>query len=288
MSAHFYAVLDYPDEDIEDFQAVNYAKMLTEDREKLHRLLRSFSRGKVLKEGIPVAILGRPNAGKSSLLNILAGYDRAIVTDIPGTTRDTVEEKIRLGGYVLRLIDTAGIRDTGDKVERIGVERSFQAAEQAEIVLLVVDGSRETEEEDRKLLSQIPESAKTLAVLNKSDLPLRQETTLYEEKAVGVCRLSAKTGNGLETLEGLLTELLPQSDGEEGYREIITNRRQAECLSRALAGMDSAMDALELSMTPDVVVSELESAMAALDEMSGKSVKDEIVSRIFSRFCVGK
>ena len=170
ISAHYHAVLDYPDEDIEAFRLESYRGSLAQAEDRLSRLLGSFARGQLMTAGIPAAIVGRPNAGKSSLLNALLGYERAIVTDVPGTTRDTIEEKLRLGSLLLRLTDTAGIRETADDVERLGVERSRLAMERAQLVLVVVDGSAEPNAEDLTILRAAEKCPKAVLVLSKSDL----------------------------------------------------------------------------------------------------------------------
>ena len=175
VSAHFHAVLDYPDEDIEDFQLRDYCEKLRNGQRELQILLKSFDHGQIMSSGIPTAIIGLPNAGKSSLLNALVGYERAIVTEVPGTTRDTVEERVRLGGVTLRLIDTAGIRETEDRVEKLGVERSISAAENAALILAVIDGSREAEEGTRRILQTAERSEHAIAVISKADLPQRLE-----------------------------------------------------------------------------------------------------------------
>lgn len=169
--AHFHAVLDYPDEDIEPFEAEEIAQSAGQAAADLAALRATYRRGRHLTEGVPCAIVGRPNAGKSSLLNAILGYDRAIVTDIPGTTRDTVEEKAALGGVLLRLIDTAGLRDTGDTVEQLGVRRSLDALERAELALVVLDGSAPLDENDQMVLQAAQSVSETIVLVNKSDLP---------------------------------------------------------------------------------------------------------------------
>lgn len=169
--SHFHAVLDYPDEDLDAFQLSAYRGLLQQQQQALDGLLATCQRGNVVKNGVRAVILGRPNAGKSSLLNALAGYDRVIVTDIPGTTRDTVEEKLRLGSLVLRLVDTAGIRDTGDAVERMGVARAVEAARDADLALVVIDGSAPLSEEDRRAMAAAKTARHAICILSKSDLP---------------------------------------------------------------------------------------------------------------------
>ena len=283
ISSHYHAVLDYPDEDIEDFQLESYEGSLTSALTELERLLQSHERGKLMTGGIPAAIAGRPNAGKSSLLNALLGYDRAIVTAIPGTTRDTIEEKLRIGRLTLRLIDTAGIRDTDDEVERLGVERSRAAMSKAELVIAVVDGSGEITDEDREVIAQAEAAPKGIVVLSKRDIaePDAEITT-----ALPVVSLSSVTGDGMDELERVIAERFPLPEVPAG--EILTNVRQADAVKRAIEYMRSALDAMRAGMTPDIVLTETEGAMSALGELSGRTVREDVTNRILQRFCVGK
>lgn len=283
ISSHYHAVLDYPDEDIEDFQLESYEGSLTSALTELERLLQSHERGKLMTGGIPAAIAGRPNAGKSSLLNALLGYDRAIVTAIPGTTRDTIEEKLRIGRLTLRLIDTAGIRDTDDEVERLGVERSRAAMSKAELVIAVVDGSGEISDEDREVIAQAEAAPKGIVVLSKRDIA---EQGAVIDTALPVVSLSSVTGDGMDELERVIAEQFPLPEVPAG--EILTNVRQADAVKRAIEYMRSALDAMRAGMTPDIVLTEMEGAMSALGELSGRTVREDVTNRIFQRFCVGK
>ena len=236
-----------------------------------------------MRAGIPAAIVGRPNAGKSSLLNALLGYDRAIVTDVPGTTRDTIEEKLRLGGLTLKLCDTAGIHDTDDRVEQLGVERSRRAMEQAELVLVVLDGSRQSAEEEAALLSAAEKAPHALVVMSKSDLAQRREKP---ETKLPVVAVSAVSGEGLQELEETIQAMFPLPAVPAG--EILTNARQAEAVARAVESMEAALEAMNTGATPDIVLTETEGAMAALGELTGRSIREDVTNRIFQRFCVGK
>lgn len=222
ISAHFHAVLDYPDEDLEEFRIQNYAQSLRQGQGTLRTLLDSFERGRTLNTGIRTAIIGLPNAGKSSLLNALLGYERAIVTEVPGTTRDTVEERVSIGGVLLRLIDTAGIRETDDRVERLGVERSLQAAAGADLVLAVLDGSRETESGAERILRAAEQAKHGIVILSKADLPRKAEEP---QTALPVLHLSSLTGEGLDALGVQIASLFPLPSVPAG--EILTNARQA-------------------------------------------------------------
>ena len=283
LSSHYHAVLDYPDEDIEDFTLVAYKTELHAAIAELKRLADSYSGGKLLHGGIPAAIIGRPNAGKSSLLNAVLGYDRAIVTNIPGTTRDTIEEKLRLGGVLLRLTDTAGLRETDDEIERLGVMRSHEAMENAELVIAVIDGSGEVTAEDEEIIRCAEKAPHAVIAVSKSDLG---KIAVLPETTLPVVELSSMTGEGLEKLAEVIKTLFPMPDAPAG--EILTNARQAEAVDRALAALTAAYDALLQGCTPDIVLTEAEGAMSALGELSGKTVREDVTNRIFERFCVGK
>ena len=284
--SRFYAVVDYPDEDIEDLQRAELLDTLRRSENKLQELLATFSRGKLLKSGVPTVILGKPNAGKSSLLNALLGYERAIVTDVAGTTRDTVEEKVRLDHVLLRLIDTAGIRETADSVEKIGVERSRIAAGKASLALLVLDGSAPLDAEDESAIAVAEGVANLVVIVNKADLPRRIDVGALADRFDNVISLSAKTGEGITTLTDHITSLYPAGTTAQG--ELLTNARQADAVSRAWNAVREARSALRIGMTPDVVLSDVENALSALGELNGKSLREDLVATIFSRFCVGK
>ena len=290
ITSRFYAVVDYPDEDIEDVKPEQVAEALSSAEKQLSSLLATCQRGKVLKSGVRTAIVGRPNAGKSSLLNALAGYERAIVTDIPGTTRDTVEEAVLCGGVLLRLIDTAGIRDTEDVVEQKGVERSRKALESADLVLAVVDSSVPLTDEDLEVLRLAAENPRWIAVFSKCDL---WDTKAHSVGIIGSpapaasVTLSSVTGEGLGDLENAVAALFPAGDPKEAG-SLLTDQRQEEAARRARDAVRRAKDALENGLTPDAVLTDAEEALDSLGELTGRTAKEEIVSRIFSRFCVGK
>ena len=289
ISSHFHAVIDYPDEDIEPFLLERYTRQLARAEGTLDALYRSFARSRVMTGGLPAAIVGRPNAGKSTLLNALLGYDRAIVTDVPGTTRDTITERVRLGGVLLRLTDTAGLRDTDDAVERLGVERSRRAMAEAELTLLLLDPSAGFSQEDAALLDSVRNAGKPwLALLTKADVAgeALPPPDFFRPGDPDPIRVSGVTGAGLEELERAVAALFPMSAVPAG--EILTNARQAGAVGRALRALREAMEAMEGGMTPDAVLTLTEEAMEALGELTGRTLRADITDRIFERFCVGK
>ncbi len=282
--SHFHAVLDYPDEDIEPFRLQAYADTLTSASKKLDALLSSCRRGNFIKNGVQAAILGAPNAGKSSLLNALAGFDRVIVTDIPGTTRDAVEQTVTLGRHLLRLLDTAGIRDTSDTVEHLGVERSFQAAQSCQLAFFVVDGSKPLTPEDEAAMDAALQAPDAIAILNKQDLPCVIDPS--ELPFSYVIPVSCAKQAGLDLLEQALDMVFDDEAPCDG--SILTNARQADAIAKSRVSIEAARSSLRLGMTPDAVLVDVEAAMEALGEATGRVVREDITNRIFERFCVGK
>ena len=293
ITSRFYAVVDYPDEDIEDIRPEQIRDALQTAETALSHLLGTAQRGRVLKSGVRTAIVGLPNAGKSSLLNALAGYDRAIVTDVPGTTRDTVEETVTCGGVLLRLIDTAGIHDTADAVERLGVARSRRAAETADLVITVADGSGTPPAADREILALAAGAPHWIFAASKNDLnPVARTAVLWEcpdglRKPDAVVSFSSVTPGGLDALtEAIRNSFPPDAPADAG--SLLTNARQESAIRRSLEAVRRALSALEGGLTPDAVLTDAEEALEAVGELTGRTAREEIVGAVFSRFCVGK
>ena len=284
LCSHFHAVLDYPDEDIEDFGLQNYTATLRAAAKELYALLQTYGQGRILRQGVAAAIVGRPNVGKSSLLNRLAGFDRAIVTDIPGTTRDTVEESVMVGSTRLRLIDTAGIRQTADTVEAMGVERSKKALEEADLAIFLCDGSQPLTQEDRDIIELCMDAPNAIALINKSDLGKTVQPG--ELPFMTILPVSIKEGTGLDMLPDVLEEMFGGGMPCDG--SILTNARQYDACRRAYEAMLESLKGLKLGQTPDAVLTDVEAAMEAIGEVTGATVREDITARIFERFCVGK
>ena len=285
-------MVDYPDEDIEDIQPQQIRTALQTAEAALSDLLRTARRGRVLKDGVRTAIVGLPNAGKSSLLNALAGYDRAIVTDIPGTTRDTVEETVTCGGVLLRLIDTAGIHDTADAVEQLGVERSRRAAETADLVIVVADGSQTPPAMDPAILALAAKAPHWVLAISKNDLNPTVKAAIWQlpkevREPDGFVSFSSVAPGGLDTLVDAIQDCFPAGAPAEAG-SLLTNARQESAVRRSLEAVQRALSALNGGLTPDAVLTDAEEALEAVGELTGRTAKEEIVGAVFSRFCVGK
>lgn len=282
--SHYHAVLDYPDEDIPDFRLRDFETTLSQHSDTLQGLLATCERGKLLKKGVKIALIGRPNAGKSSLLNALAGFERVIVTEIAGTTRDTVEQTVRFGKVLARLTDTAGIRETSDRIEAIGVERSQAAAKDADLAIFVCDGSEALNEEDRQAIAAASSAPRSIGVINKSDLA--QKVFSADLPFETVLTVSSLDGTGIESIGSYVEKTFANDLPCDG--SILTNARQTDAVSRGKAAIDRSIEAMRLGITPDAVLTDVELAMEAMGELIGRSVREDITQRIFERFCVGK
>ncbi|MBQ4316822.1 MAG: tRNA uridine-5-carboxymethylaminomethyl(34) synthesis GTPase MnmE, partial [Clostridia bacterium] len=287
LAASVYAFIDYPDEDMTDVTVEEMRNKLIGVKNKLDRLASSHTYGRAISEGIATAIVGKPNTGKSSLLNALCGEERAIVTDIAGTTRDVVTETVRLGDMILKLSDTAGIRESEDTVEKIGIERSKKAIEDADLILAVFDLSRPIDDDDKRLIGAIFESGKqnqTVCIYNKADISA--DTSCHRLPFEKTVVLSALNNEGLETL--VETVSLMFGAGEIGENdEIVVNARQCAAVLNTSKAVGNAIDALD-SFTQDIAGMDIEQALSALAEADGRMVNEDIVNEIFSHFCVGK
>ena len=276
------AYVDYPEETIGEIDENSIVERLIQSREELQKLLASFERGHLIREGIPTAIIGKPNVGKSTLMNALLGRDKSIVTDIAGTTRDTVEESALVGDMVLHLMDTAGIRETDDTVEAIGVERAKAAAQDAVLILAVIDGSRECDEEDIQILS-LAKDKPAILIINKSDLPQKAQ---FEKKDFDyIISLSAKEESGIEALHQAVHTLFVDETVEG---ESLNNLRQKTAVAEALSSVQSALSAFDAGMGADMAGLDVAAAAECLAQLTGESIREQMIEDIFSRFCVGK
>ena len=284
-----YAFIDFPDEDLTDMTTDELSAAVSEARERLTRLAASYKVGKAVNEGIRTAIVGKPNTGKSSLLNALTGEERAIVTDVAGTTRDVIEESVVIGRVVLRLADTAGIHDTADTVEKLGVARSLKAAEQAELVIAVFDGSRPFDEDDKALAETLRAlSCPVIAVSNKADLPVCADPASLGVPFAKILSVSAQKGEGLDMLCETIETLFVGGEIDYQTEGVIANARQYAAVQTALSHTERALEALQSGYTQDIAGMDLELALAALGELDGRAVSGDIVDSIFHNFCVGK
>lgn len=289
LAAQMQVTIDYPDEDLEDITIDEIRNIAEECYKTADRLLKTADSGKIIRDGIKTAIVGKPNVGKSSLLNSLSRTDRAIVTDVAGTTRDIIEEYINLNGIPLLLVDTAGIRQTDDVVEKIGVERSKQSIDDADLVIAVLDGSALLDDEDREVLTAT-RGKKRIILINKTDLGESKYTESVKAKAGDsrVLEVSAKTGMGLDKLEELIREIYNLGELTGGNGAVITNMRHKSALSNAKSALLRAVNAIDAGMPSDIASIDINSAIESLGEITGETVSEDIVNTIFHEFCVGK
>lgn len=280
------AWVDYPYEEIEELSGENLSAHVKNGIEKLDALIKGFDKGQIILEGVDTAIVGRPNVGKSTLMNLLSGTEKSIVTEIAGTTRDIVEDTVNLGSVTLRLADTAGMRSTEDTVESIGVERAVKRLESAGLVLAVFDSSRPLNEEDRRLIG-LCRGKKAIAVINKTDLDGNYLFDEISENFAKTVFISAKTGEGRQQLEEAVGSVLGTADFDCTGAALV-NERQRDCCKKALDALADAQTAVETGMTMDAVTVCLDSAVENLMTLTGERATDMVVNEIFSKFCVGK
>lgn len=285
MIAHLEAGIDFAEDDVDVPANTSLADGIGSIIDSLQRLHQTFGFGRLLVQGLRLAILGKPNVGKSSLFNRLVAADRAIVTEIPGTTRDVLTETVSMDGVPLCFADTAGVRQTSDRVESIGVMRAFETLSDADFGLVVLDGSCVLDDDDRQVLSKAKEIPH-LVIVNKNDLPLRLD--LRQLNGSRYVQLSARTGAGLDELREALRGFLLEQKTDLADDLILTSARQHEAVSRALEGLNSAAVALGENVPHEMVLLDLYQALSALDELTGEVVTDDILERIFSTFCIGK
>ena len=285
-AAHLAAWADFPEEDVPQVEEAALLEGIRRGEEALEELLQGFDRGRMYREGLVTVIAGRPNAGKSTLMNLLSGCQRSIVTQYAGTTRDVVEETVMVAGVPLRLADTAGIRDTDDPVESIGVQAARQRLETAQLVLAVFDSSHALEKEDWELMDAL-EKVPAIAIVNKSDLPTRMDVEAIQKRFEKTVSLSAATGEGLAALEQVLSEILDTKDFHPQEGVLFTQRQRMDAQT-ALDSLREGEQALVLGLTLDAVTVCVEDALHALAALTGEQVSEEIVDRVFEEFCVGK
>ena len=281
--------IDYPEYDVEEVTDNQVLNMLNSVQEKLEKLEKSFDNGKIIKEGIKTAIIGKPNAGKSSLLNAILKEDRAIVTEYEGTTRDTIEEFVNIEGVPLKLVDTAGIRDAKDEVEKIGIAKSKEIAKESDLIIAIFDSSKELTAEDKEILDII-KNKKSIILLNKSDLNciLKENDERFTNISDNVLKISALEGNGLEELYELIAKMFSLNEINLDNDVIITNIRHKNLISKAIENVTEARKTIEENMPVDIVAIFIKNILEDLGNITGEFVTDDIINEIFSKFCLGK
>ena len=281
--------IDYPEYDTPEVQENEMRKMLESVGNKLRELEKSFDNGKIIKEGIKTAIIGKPNAGKSSLLNAILKEERAIVTDIAGTTRDTIEEFVTINGIPLKLVDTAGIREASDEVEKIGVEKSIKQAEDADLIIAIFDSSKELTVEDLEILDLI-KNKKAIILLNKADLKsvISDQDERLKSLTSNILKISALNKTGIDLLYEKISEMFNLNEINLGNEILITNVRHKNIISKAIENVKKAIEALNMNMPIDIITIYIKDILEDLGEITGEVVTDDIINEIFSKFCLGK
>lgn len=286
IAAQMAAWVDYPDEEIDDLSDEKLKATLLTAKAELEKLIKSFDVGKIIIEGVETAIVGKPNVGKSTLMNLMSGCEKSIVTSVAGTTRDIVEETVTLGNNVLRLADTAGLHDTEDTVEKIGVDRTRQKLDRASLVLAVFDSSTEIDDEDMEIIKMC-NGKNAVAIINKTDLNTKFNAEKINKSFENVVYLSAKDRNGIQELEKAIEKVLGTADFDTSAATLM-NERQLACCKAALQSIDEAVSALEIGMTRDALNVNIDVAVESLDTLTGEKATESVVNEIFSQFCVGK
>lgn len=286
IAAQMAAWVDYPDEEIDDLSDEKLKVTLLTAKAELEKLIKSFDVGQIIIEGVETAIIGKPNVGKSTLMNLLSGCEKSIVTSVAGTTRDIVEETVTLGNNVLRLADTAGLHDTEDTVEKIGVDRTRQKLDRASLVLAVFDSSTEIDDEDMEIIKMC-NGKNAVAIINKTDLNTNFNAEKINKNFENVVYLSAKDRNGIQELEKAIEKTLGTADFDTSAATLM-NERQLACCKTALQSVDEAISALETGMTRDALNVNIDVAVESLDALTGEKATESVVNEIFSQFCVGK
>ncbi len=284
--AHIEATIDFPEDDLDAVTLSNVDKNIAAQIVKLNEFLKNQAAGKILREGLETAIIGKPNVGKSSLLNFFAKTERAIVTDIPGTTRDSIEEFVNVGGIPLKIIDTAGIRNSSDAVEKIGIERAKDCAQRAEFILALFDSSRPLDDADEEIFKLLP-NRDALILLTKIDLPQVTMAKFITKKtpAAQVIEISLKSGAGTDKLLNAITERVGVIDFEMSF---VRDEREANLLRRAVKHLHEAQKTIKLNFGIDFVSIDLRAALECLSELTGEAVSEDVIDEIFSKFCIGK
>ena len=277
---------DDPDEDVPQAHEENVYEVVKNALSELNKLIKNFDSGKAVTQGVPTAICGHPNVGKSTLMNQLAGYDKSIVTDIAGTTRDVVEETVRLGDIVLHLADTAGIHESDDIVESIGIDRTMKKLDSASLVLAVFDSSQPLDSNDIDLLERC-RGRKAVAIINKTDLGINTDIEKIKEYIIDTVFISAANGDGIEDLKAVIEKLLGTAEFDTSAG-ILANERQYSCCTSAADSLNEALTGLEIGVTLDAVNVSIDYATEKLLELTGEKAREAVVNEVFSKFCVGK
>lgn len=279
--------IDYPEYDVEEVTQSKISRFLEEVDKLLDELEKSFYNGKILKEGIKVAIIGKPNVGKSSLLNLILNEERAIVTDIEGTTRDSIEEFIHIDGIPLKIIDTAGIRNAKDEVEKIGVEKSLKILNESDIVLVILDISKKLDEQDKMILENI-KNKKSIILLNKIDLEKQIELAQIEELSESILEISVKQKKGVEQLYRKISEIFKLNEIAVDGEFIVSNNRHKSLILNARKNLKKSQDIIRQNLPIDIVSSYLKEIIEELGKITGESVTEDVIDEIFAKFCLGK